>query len=80
MPLWLRPFFKYDHPVVSAREQLAKAGLPPVQRVILSHSHWDHAGGVLDFPQAKIGVSAAEMEVNGKPTTGPGGTWGIPSG
>ena len=75
MPLWLRPFFKYDHPVRSAREQLAKAGLPPVQRVILSHSHWDHAGGVLDIPQAKIGVSAAEMEVIRKPTTGPGGTW-----
>lgn len=76
MPMWLRPFFKYDRPVVSAREQLAKAGLPPVQRVILSHSHWDHAGGVLDFPQAKVGVSAVEMDIIRKPTTGPGGTWG----
>lgn len=75
MPLWLRPFFKYDRPVVSAREQLLKAGMPPVQRVILSHSHWDHAGGVQDFPQAKISVSAAEMERIRQPTTGPGGTW-----
>lgn len=76
MPFWLRPFFKYERPVVPAREQLAKAGLPPVKRVILSHSHWDHAGGVLDFPDAKIGVSAAEMAIIRKPTSGPGGTWG----
>ena len=55
MPMWLRLFFKYDHPVVSAREQLDKAGLPPLRRVILSHSHWDHASGVLDFPGVKIG-------------------------
>jgi glyoxylase-like metal-dependent hydrolase (beta-lactamase superfamily II) len=75
MPVWLRPFFKYDRPVLPAREQLRQAGMPPVQRVILSHSHWDHAGGVLDFPDAKIGVSAAELEVIRNPTTGPGGTW-----
>jgi glyoxylase-like metal-dependent hydrolase (beta-lactamase superfamily II) len=75
MPFWLRPFFKYERPVVPARDQLARAGLPPVTRVILSHSHWDHAGGVLDFPDAKIGVSEAEMAIIRKPTTGPGGTW-----
>lgn len=75
MPVWLRPFFKYDRPVRPAREQLRQAGVPPVQRVILSHSHWDHAGGVLDFADAKIGVSASEWEVIRKPTTGPGGAW-----
>jgi glyoxylase-like metal-dependent hydrolase (beta-lactamase superfamily II) len=74
MPLWMRPFFKYDRPVVSARAQLAKAGLPPIQRVILSHGHWDHASGVKDFPQAKIGVAAEEL-ANIRNPSGGGGTW-----
>ena len=75
MPIWWRPFFKYDKPVVSARTQLDKAGLPPLKRVILSHSHWDHAGGVLDFPEAKVSVAPAELDLIRNPSTGPGGTW-----
>jgi glyoxylase-like metal-dependent hydrolase (beta-lactamase superfamily II) len=75
MPLWWRPFFKYEKPVISAREQLDKAGIPPLRRVILSHSHWDHAGGVLDFPEARVGVAAAEIARIHNPSTGPGGTW-----
>jgi glyoxylase-like metal-dependent hydrolase (beta-lactamase superfamily II) len=75
MPLWWRPFFKYDKPVVSAREQLDKAGMPPLKRVILSHSHWDHAGGVMDFPEARVSVAAAELARIHNPSTGPGGTW-----
>lgn len=75
MPIWWRPFFKYDKPVVSARTQLDKAGLAPLKRVILSHSHWDHAGGVLDFPEAKVAVAPSELELIRNPSTGPGGTW-----
>ncbi|MEJ6005184.1 MBL fold metallo-hydrolase [Paucibacter sp. AS339] len=75
MPLWWRPFFKYEAPVSPAREQLDRAGIAPLSRVILSHSHWDHAGGTLDFPEAKIGVAAAEMDLIRHPTRGPGGTW-----
>ncbi|WP_310387886.1 MBL fold metallo-hydrolase [Roseateles sp.] len=75
MPLWWRPFFKYEAPVLPAREQLDRAGIPPLSRVILSHSHWDHAGGVLDFPEAKISVAPAEMALIRHPTNGPGGTW-----
>lgn len=74
MPLWMRPFFKYDRPVVSVRAQLAKAGLPPIQRVILSHAHWDHASGVVDFPQAKISVAVGELANIRSPSDG-GGTW-----
>ena len=70
----MRPFLKYDRPVVGARAQLAKAGLPPIQRVILSHAHWDHASGVLDFPQAKISVAAGELANIRSPSAG-GGTW-----
>lgn len=75
MPLWWRPFFTYDKPVVSARAQLDRAGMPPLKRVILSHSHWDHAGGVQDFPEARVGVAAAELTRVRTPSTGPGGTW-----
>jgi glyoxylase-like metal-dependent hydrolase (beta-lactamase superfamily II) len=75
MPIWWRPFFKYDKPVLSARTQLDQAGLPPLKRVILSHSHWDHAGGMLDFPEAKVAVAPAELELIHNPSTGPGGTW-----
>jgi glyoxylase-like metal-dependent hydrolase (beta-lactamase superfamily II) len=75
MPVWWRPFFTYDKPVVAARAQLDKAGIPPLTRVILSHSHWDHAGGVLDFPEARVGVAAAELALLQNPSTGPGGTW-----
>lgn len=75
MPIWWRPFFKYDKPVTSARAQLDQARMPPLQRVILSHSHWDHAGGVQDFPEAKVGVAAAELALLQNPSTGPGGTW-----
>lgn len=75
MPIWWRPFFKYDKPVVSARTQLDNAGIPSVQRVILSHSHWDHAGGAQDFPEARVGVAAAELELVRTSSTGPGGTW-----
>lgn len=75
MPLWWRPFFTYDKPVLSARAQLDRAGLPPMKRVILSHSHWDHAGGVQDFPEARIGMATDEWARVSAPSTGPGGTW-----
>lgn len=75
MALWLRPFFKYEDPVVPARLQLDRAGMAPLARVILSHSHWDHASGVTDFPEARIGVSADELAAVRHPTRGAGGTW-----
>ncbi len=75
MPLWQRMFFKFDRPVVSARKQMEAAGYAPITQVILSHSHWDHAGGVQDFPQARIMVSAKEMDSIAYPSTGAGGTW-----
>jgi glyoxylase-like metal-dependent hydrolase (beta-lactamase superfamily II) len=61
MPYWMRPFFKFDKPVISARQQLDDAGFKPIQQVIISHSHWDHASGVLDFPEARISVSQDEV-------------------
>lgn len=79
MPRTWRPFFNYESPVRPAREQLEQAGFfsqtQSLSRVILSHSHWDHAGGVLDFPEARISVAAAEMALIRQPSSGPGGSW-----
>lgn len=63
MPYWARPFFKYSEPVVTARSQLDQAGVAPVQTIIISHSHWDHASGLGDFPQATVMLPPAELDV-----------------
>lgn len=75
MPYWARPFFRYDDPVLTAQQQLSGAGIGPIQHILLSHSHWDHASGIGDFPQASVWVPAEEREVLRHPTTGAGGTW-----
>lgn len=74
MPYWMRPFFKYETPVHSARQQLNAAGLGPINKIILSHSHWDHASGVQDFPQAQVMVAADEMQAI-QHAGGGGGSW-----
>lgn len=75
MPYWQRPFFTFDKPVVPARKQLDEAGYAPIQTVIVSHSHWDHAGGVLDFPEASIFAAQEELGTIAQPHPGAGGTW-----
>jgi glyoxylase-like metal-dependent hydrolase (beta-lactamase superfamily II) len=75
MPYWQRPFFKFDRPVHPARKQLDDAGFAPLRKVIVSHSHWDHAGGVEDFPEAQIFASADELPTIADPKPGAGGTW-----
>lgn len=75
MPLFWRLFFKYDKPVQPARDQLEKAGYALPQRVILSHSHWDHASGVQDFPDARIALAVEELSLIHSPRPGPGGSW-----
>lgn len=75
MPLWARPFFRYEDPVLPVRTQLEQAGIPPIERVILSHSHWDHASAIGDFPQAKVWVAAPEMDVIRHAGTSFGGSW-----
>lgn len=61
MPLWARPFFGYG-PVTAARAQLDAADYPPIQRVFLSHGHWDHASALVDFPEAQIWLSQQEKD------------------
>lgn len=75
MPFWARPFFRYDEPVVTARSQLDKADMPPVGTIIISHSHWDHASGISDFPEATVSAPASELEVIRHAGESFGGAW-----
>jgi glyoxylase-like metal-dependent hydrolase (beta-lactamase superfamily II) len=44
--------------------QLPRLGFKPtdVKNVIISHLHWDHAGGMRDFPHARFFVNRREWE------------------
>jgi len=78
MPWWARAFFRYDNPVVPARVQLDKAGMPPVERIFLSHAHWDHASGLGDFPEATVWAAPEELHVIEHAAPGLGGSWPSP--
>jgi glyoxylase-like metal-dependent hydrolase (beta-lactamase superfamily II) len=75
MPHWMRPFFRYDAPVVPAREQLDRAHVPPVRRVLLSHAHWDHASGLADFPEAEVELAPEELAFVREAGTRRGAPW-----
>lgn len=75
MPWWQSLFFKYEDPVDPVRAQLLRAGIEPVQTIILSHSHWDHASGIVDFPDSTVLVHPAELEMIRHPAAGVGGSW-----
>ncbi|MCP4602540.1 MAG: MBL fold metallo-hydrolase [Proteobacteria bacterium] len=49
--------------------QIKELGFSPedVKYVIISHMHWDHAGGMKDFPNAKFFVSKKEWEAANAP-------------
>ncbi len=54
------------HPTDFAKpsEAVARAGVKPeeVTDVIISHMHWDHAGGIDLFPKAKLWLQKDELE------------------
>ena len=62
-----RGFNLITRPRVSERDtavqQLRAAGYDPgdVRHIIVTHLHWDHAGGLLDFPGATVHVHEAEF-------------------
>ncbi|MCL6691973.1 MBL fold metallo-hydrolase [Pseudomonas sp. R3.Fl] len=60
MPWWDKPLFRFGevHPV---REQLAGSGIR-IDRIYLSHAHWDHASALVDFPEVPVWAPYAEID------------------
>src|SRR5687768_342990 len=62
-PLWRRALIAGDArtktPIVDGLE---RAGVDPrtVRQLIITHAHWDHAGGIADFPKAALLISEPE--------------------
>jgi glyoxylase-like metal-dependent hydrolase (beta-lactamase superfamily II) len=52
------------HPAETAHAQVRKLGFRPadVRHIVLTHCDVDHAGGIADFPQAKVHVYRDEYE------------------
>ncbi len=46
----------------TVRQLLAELGCAEVKNVILTHGHWDHAGGLADFPEAQVWLAQAEYQ------------------
>lgn len=67
-PSWMRPPFT---PERSARRQIEALGHAPddVRHIIVTHLDVDHAGGLADFPKAKVHVYEPEYEAAMHPAT-----------
>jgi len=62
MPFWLKPFMSYEKDKAAVDIINKNSNLLIPSRIFLSHSHWDHASGLVDFPNAKIWISAQEHD------------------
>ena len=60
MPWYDKPLLRYGK-VTPVRDQLERAGIR-VDRVLLSHSHWDHASGLADFADLPVWAPYEEIE------------------
>lgn len=72
MPWWAMPLLQHRQET-PARQQLDRAGIR-VERIFLSHAHWDHVSGVRDFPDATVWLPAAEqayLKADGPPRVFP---------
>lgn len=56
----------------TAKSQIKALGYSPrdVRHIVLTHLDFDHAGGIEDFPQARVHVMAAEREAAEKTRRG----------
>lgn len=61
----------HDDPGSAAVRQVAHLGLEPrdVRHIVMTHLHFDHAGGLPDFPLAQIHVHRREYEAMRRPRT-----------
>lgn len=60
MPWYDKPLLQYGE-VRPVRDQLERDGVR-VDRILLSHAHWDHASGLADFPEVPVWAPYAEIE------------------
>ncbi|GAB3811319.1 MBL fold metallo-hydrolase [Micromonospora zhanjiangensis] len=56
----------------TARHQVTELGYRPedVRHIVLTHLDLDHAGGIVDFPWARVHVHARELAAATRPSTG----------
>ncbi|AZZ95016.1 MBL fold metallo-hydrolase [Hahella sp. KA22] len=69
-PWWARSLFAYEKGVPVADQLAANAyDANNLKAIVLSHLHWDHASGVVDFPGVPIWVQQKEYDaaLQGKP-------------
>jgi glyoxylase-like metal-dependent hydrolase (beta-lactamase superfamily II) len=62
-PLFPRLITKFDL-YVPAAEQLAAIHYPltSLRAILMTHAHWDHASGMIDFPETPVWVTAEERQ------------------
>jgi glyoxylase-like metal-dependent hydrolase (beta-lactamase superfamily II) len=60
MPWYDKPLLRYGE-VQPVRDQLDRDGIR-VDRILLSHAHWDHASGLADFPEVPVWAPYEEIE------------------
>ena len=60
MPAWDKPLLQYG-PVTPARDQLDRDGIR-IDRIVLSHVHWDHASGLVDYPEVPVWAPYEDIE------------------
>lgn len=60
MPWYDKPLLRYGK-VTPVRDQLDRDGIQ-VDRILLTHSHWDHASGLADFPEVPVWAPYEEIE------------------
>ncbi len=60
MPAWDKPLLQYG-PVTPARDQLDRDGIR-IDRILLSHVHWDHASALVDFPEVPVWAPYEDIE------------------
>jgi len=63
-PFYFRWQFGEARAAKSITALLAEAGVKPeeVKRVLLTHAHWDHTGGLKELPNARIVMAAADAD------------------
>ncbi|MCY1534472.1 Metallo-beta-lactamase superfamily protein [compost metagenome] len=60
MPWYDKPLLQYGE-VQPVRDQLDRDAVR-VDRILLSHAHWDHASGLADFPEVPVWAPYEEIE------------------